>query len=73
MNMEMKVTNAEEKRLQVAGIFHSHPAGPAPSLTDAKFMEINPVVWVIYSTTQNQFAAWVLADRMRQVRIIVVR
>lgn len=60
---------AEEKRLQVAGIFHSHPSRPEPSSTDTRFMEINPVVWLIYSTTKNQFAAWILADRMRRVEI----
>ncbi|HEX9678742.1 M67 family metallopeptidase [Nitrososphaera sp.] len=62
---------AEERQLQVTGIFHSHPARPEPSSTDARFMEINPVVWVIYSTTENQFAAWILADSMRQVEIVV--
>lgn len=62
---------AEEKKLQVAGIFHSHPARPQPSSTDARFMEINPVVWVIYSTTENRFAAWILEDRMRPVEIVV--
>ncbi len=61
---------AEEKKLQVAGIFHSHPSRPGPSSTDARFMEINPVVWVIYSTTENRFSAWVLADQMHQVEII---
>jgi proteasome lid subunit RPN8/RPN11 len=49
---------AEERGLQVAGIFHSHPSLPAPSSTDARFMEVNPVVWVIYSTTVNRFGAW---------------
>jgi [CysO sulfur-carrier protein]-S-L-cysteine hydrolase len=62
---------AEEKKLQVVGIFHSHPSRPEPSPTDERFMEINPVVWVIYSTTENRFSAWVLADRMRQVEIFV--
>jgi proteasome lid subunit RPN8/RPN11 len=62
---------AEEKNLQVAGIFHSHPSRPEPSSTDARFMEINPVVWVIYSTTENKFSAWVLADSMRPVEIVV--
>lgn len=61
---------AEEKKLQVAGIFHSHPSKPAPSSIDARFMEINPVVWVIYSTTENEFAAWILADEMRQVNMM---
>jgi proteasome lid subunit RPN8/RPN11 len=62
---------AEEKKMQVAGIFHSHPSRPEPSSTDARFMEINPVVWVIYSTTENRFSAWVLADKMRLVEIAV--
>ena len=38
---------AENRNMQVAGIFHSHPSLPSPSGTDAKFMEVNPVVWVI--------------------------
>jgi proteasome lid subunit RPN8/RPN11 len=50
---------AESKKLQVIGIFHSHPAMPAPSSTDRKFMEINPVVWLIYSTTEYKFKAYV--------------
>lgn len=63
---------AEEKSLQVAGIFHSHPSRPEPSSTDTVFMEINPVVWVIYSTTENQFAAWILADAKQQVEIVAL-
>lgn len=63
-------SSAEEKKMQVAGIFHSHPARPEPSSTDAMFMEINPVVWVIYSTTENRFAAWILADKVRPVEIV---
>ncbi|WP_415283822.1 Mov34/MPN/PAD-1 family protein [Candidatus Nitrososphaera sp. FF02] len=60
---------AERKGLQVAGIFHSHPASPAPSGTDKRFMEINPVVWVIYSTTENRFAAWVYEESVRPVKM----
>ncbi|MDP8941956.1 MAG: M67 family metallopeptidase, partial [Thermoproteota archaeon] len=41
---------AEKMGLNVVGIFHSHPAPPIPSSTDKIFMEINPVVWLIYST-----------------------
>lgn len=61
---------AEKKGLQVAGIFHSHPSPPRPSGTDVQFMEINPVVWLIYSTTDNRFAAWVFEDRVRQVKLV---
>ncbi len=60
---------AEKKGLQVAGIFHSHPSSPAPSGTDRRFMEINPVVWVIYSTTESRFAAWVFEDGVRPVKM----
>lgn len=60
---------AERRGLQVAGIFHSHPSKPAPSSTDKKFMEINPVVWVIYSTTENKFKAFVYDDAVREVAI----
>jgi len=60
---------AESKKLQVIGIFHSHPAMPAPSNTDKKFMEINPVVWLIYSTTEQKFKAYVYDSDVREVAV----
>ena len=60
---------AESKKLQVIGIFHSHPARPAPSGTDKKFMEINPVVWLIYSTTEHRFKAYVYDSAVREVEL----
>ena len=60
---------AESKKLQVIGIFHSHPARPAPSNTDKKFMEINPVVWLIYSTTEQEFKAYVYDSDVREVAV----
>jgi proteasome lid subunit RPN8/RPN11 len=62
---------AESKELEVIGIFHSHPSSPVPSRTDEKYMEINPVVWLIYSTTQNRFGAWVFDDKVREVKMVV--
>jgi proteasome lid subunit RPN8/RPN11 len=53
---------AESKAMDVIAIFHSHPAKAWPSSTDMKFMEINPVIWVIYSTTENQLKAFVYDD-----------
>jgi [CysO sulfur-carrier protein]-S-L-cysteine hydrolase len=53
---------AENEGVEVIGIFHSHPARPWPSSTDIKFMEINPVIWLIYSTTQSQLKAFVYDD-----------
>jgi proteasome lid subunit RPN8/RPN11 len=60
---------AEGKKLQVIGIFHSHPARPAPSSTDRKFMEINPVVWLIYSTTEHKFRAYLYDSDVREVAV----
>jgi proteasome lid subunit RPN8/RPN11 len=53
---------AESKGMQVIAIFHSHPAKPFPSSTDRKFMQINPVVWLIYSTTERRLKAFVYDD-----------
>ena len=61
--------HAESKRLQVVGIFHSHPARPAPSGTDRRFMEINPVVWLIYSTTEHTFKAYVYENDVVEVDV----
>jgi len=60
---------AESKKLQVIGIFHSHPARPAPSGTDRKFMEINPVVWLIYSTTEYRLKAYVYDRDVKEVEL----
>lgn len=60
---------AGSKGLDVIGIFHSHPSSPAPSATDKRFMEINPVVWLIFSTTEDRFAAWVFADSVKKVEV----
>jgi proteasome lid subunit RPN8/RPN11 len=60
---------AESKGLQVIAIFHSHPAQPSPSSTDIKFMEINPVVWLIYSTTESRLKAYVYDEYVKEVTI----
>lgn len=54
---------AEERGLEVVGIFHSHPtSGAAPSDTDMRFMRTNPVVWVIYSGQTKEFSAHVAPE-----------
>ena len=56
---------AEEKKMEVIGIFHSHPNSDAfPSNTDKKFMQSNPVVWVIYSGINKNFRAFVLESEI---------
>ena len=61
---------ADNEGMEVAGIFHSHPALPFPSAVDAKFMRLNPVVWVIMSMPGGEYAAhqW-LNGRINAVKI----
>ena len=61
---------AEERKLQVIGIFHSHPNSEAyPSSTDKKFMHSNPVVWIIYSGVNKNFKAYVLESDVVEISI----
>ena len=61
---------AEEKKIDVIGIFHSHPNSEAyPSNTDKKFMESNPVAWVIYSGTDKDFRAYFLESEIKEIPI----
>jgi [CysO sulfur-carrier protein]-S-L-cysteine hydrolase len=62
---------AEEKDLEVVGIFHSHPnSEPYPSSTDKKFMEINPVPWVIFSNITNDFKAYLFESEIKEISIV---
>ena len=52
---------AEKNQLEVVGIFHSHPNSDAiPSNTDKKFMQNNPVPWIIFSVVNNDLRAYLL-------------
>lgn len=59
----------EKQDMHVVGIFHSHPAEPMPSLIDKKFMEINPVVWIIYSTTTHRSSAYIFEQKIKEVQM----
>ena len=62
---------AEDKKMDVIGIFHSHPDSEAyPSNTDKKFMQSNPVVWVIYSGINKNFRAYVLESDIIEISIV---
>jgi proteasome lid subunit RPN8/RPN11 len=65
---------AESKGMQVIAIFHSHPANPWPSSTDVRFMEINPIIWVIYSTTCGELKAFLYDDDqlLKEVRVRII-
>ncbi len=61
---------AEEKRIEVIGVFHSHPNSDAyPSNTDKKFMQSNPVAWVIYSGINKNFKAYFLESDITEIPI----
>jgi proteasome lid subunit RPN8/RPN11 len=61
---------AEEKKMEVVGIFHSHPDSDAyPSNTDKKFMQSNPVVWIIYSGINKNFKAFLLESDIIEITI----
>ena len=61
---------AEEKKMDVIAIFHSHPDSEAyPSNTDKKFMQSNPVVWIIYSGINKNFRAYILESEIIEILI----
>ncbi|HEX2106876.1 MAG TPA: M67 family metallopeptidase [Nitrososphaera sp.] len=63
---------AENKGMEIAAIFHSHPAKASPSSTDRMYMQINPVVWLIYSTTENEVKAFVYeGENIREIAIMI--
>ena len=62
---------AEEEKMEVVGIFHSHPNSDAfPSNTDKKFMQSNPVVWIIYSGINKNLKAFLLESDIIEIPII---
>ncbi len=61
---------AEDKKLDVVGIFHSHPNSEAyPSTTDKEFMYTNPVAWLIFSGTSKEFKAFLLENEIVEIRL----
>ena len=59
---------AEEKKMEIVGIFHSHPNSIAyPSETDKKFMMGNPVAWVIYSGISKEIKSFVLESEVLEI------
>jgi proteasome lid subunit RPN8/RPN11 len=69
------ITEAESQGLVQVGIYHSHPAPPKPSKWDLKYMEFNPVVWIIdgVSIIARRMKAYQLIDgELHSVRIETV-
>jgi proteasome lid subunit RPN8/RPN11 len=65
--------NVESTNLAVVGIFHTHPSMPIPSVTDIKYMEINPIPWVIHSTLIKQTKCFIHDEfeRIKEIELIV--
>lgn len=65
-------SEAETRKLDVIGIFHSHPQSAAyPSTTDKKYMESNPVPWVIFSNVENKFEAYIFESGIVPVVVTI--
>lgn len=64
-------SKAESMGLEIVAIFHSHPAPAKPSSTDVKYMEINPIPWLILSTTNNELAAFLYDGKIHTLELVV--
>ena len=62
---------AEEKQLELVGVFHSHPNSAAlPSNTDKKFMKLNgDIPWIIFSGINIDFKAYTLNEEIEEIPI----
>lgn len=63
---------ADEQGESLVGIYHSHPAPPAPSKTDLRNMRLNQVVWLISSKLTGDWitkAYILLGDNVDEVSI----
>ena len=66
---------AKLMNLEIISIFHSHPSNPFPSETDRIYMYINPVIWIIYSTSSNSFKSFMLDsfNDFREIKIELIK
>ena len=61
---------AEKMHLELVGVFHSHPnSDTTPSDTDKKFMQNNPVPWIIFSGVTNDLIAYMLDTDVIEIPI----
>jgi [CysO sulfur-carrier protein]-S-L-cysteine hydrolase len=63
----------ESLNLSVVGIYHTHPSNPMPSKTDIKYMELNPVPWIINSTITDETKCFIYVDSgaVEEIELIV--
>ena len=61
---------AQKNQLEVVGVFHSHPNSDAiPSNIDKKFMQNNPVPWIIFSGVTSDLTAYLLDSDVIEIPI----
>jgi len=61
---------AAKMHSELVGVFHSHPNSDAiPSSTDKKFMQNNPVPWIIFSGVNNSLKAYLLNSDVIEIPI----
>jgi len=67
-------TKAEDEGLDFVGLFHSHPAPAIPSTIDLKFMKLwGDAIWLILSSTDDNFAAYRMRDSEPTEMTIIVK
>ena len=65
--------HAEKKNLEIVGIFHSHPDSAAyPSMTDQKYMKVNPIPWIIFSNITDEFRCYILESTVVPIIVTVL-
>jgi len=73
LEMVKAIDDAEERGLEVVGIFHSHlKCPPRPSGRDLEGMELWPVVWLIVDDKGNHGAFVLEGEKVREVEVEVV-
>ena len=61
---------AAKMHSELVGVFHSHPNSDAiPSSTDKKFMQNNPIPWIIFSGVNNDLKAYMLDSDVMEIPI----
>lgn len=63
---------ADRLSIDIIGVFHSHPGSAAiPSLKDRRYMEINAVIWPIYSVIGDTMRAWISDGGIYEVPVVI--
>lgn len=64
------IKRAEEDKLEIIGIYHTHPAPPEPSLKDREGMKAWPGIWLIIDSRTGRYNAW--NEKLEKIVVEVV-